>query len=90
MTNDLTLRITIDVIIVIAVLMGWWFVALPVGIIAAWVFPKYLELIVFSFMHDVLFGFSNSMIIWSYSWTIVSSIIIVAMYFLKVIVRNNS
>ncbi len=60
-----------DVLMLGSVLFGWWYVALPIGIIALFRFEYYAELLVAGFAYDALFGMGAGLAIWTaYAGTI--------------------
>jgi len=75
MNKNLLTRIFIDLLIIITVLNGWWFFALPLALIGAWLFPYFVELIVAGIGYDSLFGFVPGMGAWGYAGTIVSIVL---------------
>ncbi len=85
--NKTTIRILLDIVIAIAVLEGWWFVALPIGIVSAWAFPYYLELFLAGFIYDSLFGMTTGMGIVGYLGTIVTAIVLAIVAIVKKLVR---
>lgn len=90
MNRDTSLRITLDVIVILSVLFGWWFVAIPIGIVGAWVFPRYAELVIAGFLYDLLFGIGRGMGIFGYAYLISSAIILGVVSYLKIVVKNNT
>ena len=90
MSKDASLRITLDVIVFVSVLFGWWFVAIPVGIVGAWVFPRYAELVIAGFLYDLIFGIGRGMGIFGYAYLISSVIILGVVSYLKIVVKNNT
>ncbi|MCX6715776.1 MAG: hypothetical protein NT077_02010 [Candidatus Taylorbacteria bacterium] len=90
MNNNIPLRITLDVIVFVSVIFGWWFIAIPFGIIGAWVFPKYAELPIAGFIYDVLFGIGRGLGILGYAYTIGAVILLGIAAYMKIVVKNNS
>jgi hypothetical protein len=94
MKKDASLRIALDAIVFISVLLGWWFVAIPVGIVGAWVFPRYAELVIAGFIYDVLYsmphGMGGGMSVFGYAYVASSAIILAVIAYLKVVVKNNT
>lgn len=90
MKNDLALRITLDVIVFVSVIFGWWFVFIPIAIIGAWVFPRYAEAVIAGFIHDALFSIGGGYGILSYAFTIGAVAVISVIAYLKVVVKNNT
>jgi len=90
MTNGPALRITLDVIMFISVLLGWWFVAIPIGIVGAWIFPRFAELVIAGFVYDILFSMygDGHMGIAGYAYLIGSVIILGVISYLKNVVKK--
>ncbi len=88
MTHDKTLRITADVIVFLCVIFGWWYVAILVGLISAWVFPRYAELVIAAFMYDVLYTMHLEKGIWGYMFTLGTAGLLMLIGYLKTVVRN--
>ncbi len=88
MTKNTIHRLVFDIIIMVCIIQGWWFIALPLGIIAIWKFNNFIEIILFGFMYDILFGVFSKMTMWSYIGSIVTVIILFVFTFAKKIVRK--
>jgi len=73
MKNNLSLRIVINILIVISILHGWWFVALPLGIVGVWRFPYYFEIIAAGFAYDAIFGSVAGMGVYGYLGTMLTA-----------------
>lgn len=80
-------RIIFDLVIALAVINGWWFVALPLGLIAAWKYPGYIEILVAGVAYDALFGLTPATGALGYVGTIVSVLLIICILVLKKIMR---
>ncbi len=80
-------RIIINIIIFIAVINGWWFLALPLGVIATWRFRYYLEIIIAGIYYDALFGSIPALGIWGYAGTITGVSVVLLVFLLKKLVR---
>ena len=74
MNNKATIRIVLDLALVISVLQGWWFVTLPLGLMGAWGFSYFLEFVLAGFAYDLSFGLAGIGLI-GYSGAIVSVIL---------------
>jgi hypothetical protein len=61
--------------IFIAVICGWWFIALPFALIGAWFLPHFIELIIAGIAYDSLFGMIKGYGIFGY-WGVLISIAI--------------
>ena len=90
MNRDVSLRIALDAIILVSAIFGLWYVAVPVGIVGAWVFPRYVELLIAGFAYDALFDMGRGAGISAYALTIASAIMLGAVAYLKAIVKNNT
>ena len=90
MKHHPALRITLDVILFLLVIFGWWFVAIPVAAIGAWVFPSYAEIVIAGFLYDALFGMNRGMGIMGYAFTIGAALILAGLAYLKIVARNHS
>lgn len=90
MNKKTSLRIALDVIILVSVIFGWWFAAIPLGLIGAWVFPRYAELPIAGFLYDVLFGIGRGMGILGYAYTIGAALLLGFVAYMKIVVKNNS
>ena len=82
-----TNRVLIDLVIVCAILQGWWFIALPLGLIGAWRFPFFIELLIAGIAYDALFGFADGLGWMGYVGTTVSVLGIFVVLVLKKVVR---
>jgi len=56
MNTSLFIRILLDIVIMGAVIHGWWFIALPCAVWCAWKYPYFVELIIAGLAYDSLFG----------------------------------
>ena len=81
------LRLIIDIVMVVAVMNGWWFVILPLGIIATWKFPYFIEIILAGICYDALFGMVPALGIWSYSGTLGAISVVLLVFLLKKLIR---
>lgn len=88
MNRNAILRITLDVILFASIILGWWFIAIPVGIACAWFFPRYAELAVAAFMHDCLYGVNRGLGIWGYAYVIGAAIILGMFAYIKTVVKK--
>jgi hypothetical protein len=80
-------RIILDILIAVAVLNGWWFIALPLGIYGVWKFPGYIELICAGVAYDALFGFAPGMGWFGYIGTLTTALGTVLIVSLKKVMR---
>ena len=53
---QLMARVLLDVLLLIAVIEGWWILAIPFGFIGARKFRYYFEMFCAGIMYDALFG----------------------------------
>ena len=90
MKKLIALRVVVDIILALCVIFGWWYAALPLGLIASWFFPYYAEFILAGISYDALFGLGDPTAgLWAYSGTIVSVIAAVSIYFVKRSIRRS-
>jgi hypothetical protein len=81
-------RIIFDLVIALSVLNGWWFIAAPVALGAAWIFPYYAEIIIAAVVYDALFGMVREMGWIGYIATMLSVVVLAATAGLKRVVRK--
>ena len=77
-----------DVLLVILVVFGAWYIALPLALICAWVFPVYAELVFLGFLHDALFGMGRGLGLAGYYGLITAASLYAVVSFFKVTVRK--
>jgi hypothetical protein len=83
-------RVVVDIILVLCVIFGWWYAALPLGLIASWFFPYYAEFILAGLFYDALFGLGEPTAgVWAYFGTIISVIASFSIYFVKRSIRRS-
>jgi hypothetical protein len=87
MKRSIPIRTIIDIVSFIAISQGWWFAALPLGLIGAWKFPFYIELVIMGVAYDALFGFAHGLGWMGYLGTFVSTFAMFLVLTLKKIVR---
>jgi len=68
-------RIIIDVIIGVAIIHGWWFIALPLLLLATWHFDFYFECLLAGITYDALFGFTSDLGLRGFLGTIIVVVI---------------
>ena len=83
----LFLRIILDICIAIAVLNGWWPIAIILVLIGAWSFKLYIEIIIAGVAYDALFGMTHGMGWRGYEGTIFSVVLLIVVKLLKKLVR---
>lgn len=81
-------RILIDLVIAVSVILGWWYIALPLGVVGLWVFPYYGEFVVASFAFDALYGMGRGLGVVGYLGTIISIAVTGTLYYVKILVRR--
>ena len=87
MNNSIRLRIGIDILLIVSVLNGWWFVALPLILVGIWSSPFFIESIIAGSLFDALYGFFPGVGLWAYMGTIGSVCVLGLGMFLKQKVR---
>ncbi len=88
MKTDPSLRIIVDVVVLVSVLLGWWYIALPVAVLAAWMLPYYFEFLLAGLIFDSLYGFGRGLGIFGYFGIVISVVALVLAQFLKLIVKG--
>lgn len=78
------LRIIFDLMIMIAVIKGWWFLALPFGIVGVWLLPYFFEIIIAGIAYDALFGIGPLL---KYAGLSLSVIVLLSVINIKKIVK---
>ncbi len=86
--NKTSIRITADIILAVSVVNGWWFVIVPIGIIGAWNYLFFIEILLVGIIYDSLFGFVPSMGIWGYVGSIISVVILIGVLCSKKVLRR--
>ena len=87
MDKHLTLRIVLDIALFLAVIFGWWYVALPLGLILVWAFPWYAELVAAGFIYDALFGMNRGLGVLGFMGLFAALILFAIATLFKVVVR---
>ncbi len=80
-------RVIIDLLMFLCVMQGWWFAALPLGIVGALMFPFFIELVIAGVVYDALFGFAEGQGFVGYVGTVVSVAFIFVVVFVKKMMR---
>jgi uncharacterized membrane protein YfhO len=88
MQNKIFYRILIDLLLILSVIHGWWFVAVPLMLIGAFYFSYFIEGIVAGIAYDSLFGFIPEMGWYQYIGTILSVIIVGGVAGMKKVLRE--
>jgi len=81
-------RVALDILLIISVLEGWWFIALPLGICGAWAFPYYAEMILAGACYDSLFGLLPGTGVTGYLATIGSVLALAVVAILRRVIRK--
>lgn len=81
------LRIILDIGVVVAILNGWWPVAIILVLIGAWFFRFYIEMILAGVAYDALFNMAPHTGWIGYEGTIIAVIIFIIVRLLKRMVR---
>jgi len=87
MHTNPTLRILLDVAVVACILLGWWFIALPLAVLCAWMLPYYLEFVVEGLLYDSLYGAGRGLGLLGYLGIIISLILGIIIILLKMVVK---
>ncbi|MDE2038038.1 MAG: hypothetical protein KGI69_02335 [Patescibacteria group bacterium] len=87
MKNDMSLRITMDILLAVSVIFGWWYISIPFGLICLWMFPYYGEFIVFGFLYDEIFTMGRGLGLWSFAGLLVTTAATIAFSIFKLVVR---
>ena len=85
-TNPM-LRILLDAAVVACIFLGWWYIALPVALLCAWMLPCYLELVGEGLLYDSLYGVGRDLGAFGFLGIIVSLVLGVVVILLKAIVK---
>ncbi len=83
----IALRILVDIVLVIALLNGWWPVAVVCALIGSWLFRHFFEIILAGLAYDAIFGMVPGLGWKEYAGTITAVILFLAIRFLKKLVR---
>jgi len=81
-------RILIDIVLLLAVIYGWWVVAIIFSLIAIAYFQNFIELIIFGLIFDALFGFNENLGVFGFAGVIYSVSIYLIFFWLKKILRK--
>ena len=88
MNKKIISRIIINLILCVSVLNGWWFVAVPLGLIGAYVYSYFVEIIIAGIAYDSLFGLVPGMGIRAYMGIIISGVGIGVVGLMKKVIRK--
>lgn len=88
MNKKILSRIILDLLMLIFLLNGWWFLALPLALIGAYLFPYFIEMIIAGIGYDALFGFISGIGLWKYAGTAISIVLFLGVVALKKTVRR--
>jgi hypothetical protein len=81
------LRIILDILLIIAVVNGWWLVAIILVLVGAWFFKLFIEVIIAGIAYDALFGMVSGMGWRGYVGTIIAIVLLLIIRFFKKLVR---
>ncbi len=88
MNKILIIRIILDLFLLLAVISGWWIVALTVCIFSLFYFKNFFEILIFGVIFDALFGFNENLGYLGYIGTIVTVTTYIIFRWLKTILRR--
>ncbi len=88
MENNFVLRIIFDLLLLVLIISGLWYIALIIGIVSVWRFSYFIELMIFGILFDSLFGYSQELGIYGYGGTVVSIILFILINLFKNVLRR--
>ena len=88
MNRQQIFRIVLDIVIAVAIMEGWWFIALPLALAGAWSLPYFIEMIAAGIAYDSLFGLVPGTGFWGYAGTILSAVLFLVVIAIKKFVRK--
>ncbi len=88
MSKNKIIRIVIDIILFVAVINGWWPLAIPLAILGAWYWPHFVEIIVAGVAYDALFGMIPGTGWHGWIGTIISVVLYTVILLIKKTVRR--
>ena len=88
MNKKILLRILIDILLMVSVIHGWWFFVVPLGLIGAYLFLYFVEIIIAGVVYDSLFGLIPEMGIKGHAGIITVVIILGIVSGVKKVVRK--
>jgi len=88
MNKNTAYRIVADIAVLICIIHGWWFIALPISLLASWLCPYYIEIIIAGLAYDAMFGSFPETGLWGYAGTISSIMIALFIAGAKRVVRK--
>ena len=88
MNKKITVRIVLDIFLAISVLNGWWFLAIPLGLVGVYAYPYFIEIIIAGIAYDSLFGLIPGMGMRAYAGTVITIMSIVIVSLIKKVVRK--
>lgn len=88
MSREHTLRLCFGVMIFFGVVFNMWFVSIPIGLVAMWIFPLYVEAIIAAFLHDMIFGISSGYGFHSDVYILCTAVVLGAFILLKKFVKR--
>ena len=87
MHTNPTFRILLDATVVACIFLGWWYIALPVAVLCAWMLPCYLELVGEGFLYDSLYGMDRGLGLAGYIGIAAALILGAVVILLKMVVK---
>lgn len=80
------MRVIFDILIVIFIIFGWWFLALPIVLYCLWRYYFFAEIVLAGMFYDALFGFSES-IFWNHIGLVMAGICCLIIFVAKKLLR---
>jgi len=81
-------RVIIDLLLILVLLKGWWFVIIVLGIIGLWRCEHFFEILVAGVGYDALYGMVPRMGIYGYIGSIAGVVIYFGAFLFKKMIRN--
>jgi hypothetical protein len=88
MRNEILQRLLLVALILLAVILGWWHIAIILGMIGCLSRKLFLEFIIAGVIYDALFGHSELPSLNNYIGTIVSLVLFIVIFGLKKVLRR--
>jgi hypothetical protein len=88
MRNEILQRLLLVILILLAVILGWWHIAIILGIIGCLSQKLFLEFIFAGIVFDALFGHSEYTSLNNHLGTIISLVLFVIIFGLKKVLRR--
>ena len=87
MINNLP-RVLVGILILFAVIYGWWLVVVILSLFALVNYRNYIEIIFFGIIFDALFGFNDNLGIFGYVGIIYSVSMYIIFWWLQKVIRK--